>query len=243
MGRRFRFVRFADIKNPRRLEQELNTILIGSMKMHVNFPRFGKRPVEGEVRRVASSKSDRDGKVPSVTRKASERTTKSYAQVVSSDASPQGNNQVERLRQELSAPEEWHGPVIMEGDEWLKRSEVGVLKNLDVVPLLQDATMLSGFNHIQVHYLRDDKVLLNGPEGFNLEAALFESEDVFDVVIPWSPSVITDHRVSWVRCFGFPLHMWTKDCFDELVRSIGVLVSIDSNTTSFSNLEFARLLI
>jgi len=34
----YRFVRFYDVKNARKLEKELDSIRIGSMMMHVNLP-------------------------------------------------------------------------------------------------------------------------------------------------------------------------------------------------------------
>lgn len=44
-GKQFGFVRFMEVKNPAKLERELDSIIIGNMKMHVNIPRFENRKV------------------------------------------------------------------------------------------------------------------------------------------------------------------------------------------------------
>jgi len=45
-GQRFSFVRFYDVKNVRRMKKELDSIRIGTMKLHVNLPRYLKRDVK-----------------------------------------------------------------------------------------------------------------------------------------------------------------------------------------------------
>lgn len=111
--------------------------------------------------------------------------------------------------------EDRKGPVIHEGPDWLSRSVVGVVHNLDLIPYLQNAAMIEGFNYIQVRYLGNDLVLLIGP----------------------------DHRVTWDRCTGLPIHMWNNACFAEAVKPIGDFISSDARTTNFSILEYARILV
>jgi len=41
-GNRFGFVRFCDVKNITKLESELDSICIGSMKLYVNIPIYRK---------------------------------------------------------------------------------------------------------------------------------------------------------------------------------------------------------
>lgn len=118
---------------------------------------------------------------------------------------------------------------------------------LELIPELQNATMLEGFHYIQVRYLGDDLVLLTGPEGFDLQEALKGSEGgpdaIFDVLYPWSPKDASDYRVTWVRCTGLPVHMWNDECFKEAVKPVGDFIYTDSRTSGFSNLEFARILV
>jgi len=45
-GRRFGFVRFLDVKNVVRLEGDLDRIYIGTMKLHVNIPKYRRHQYE-----------------------------------------------------------------------------------------------------------------------------------------------------------------------------------------------------
>jgi len=46
MGERFGFVRFFEVRNVERLERELDSLLIGNMKLHVNIPRYRRHQLE-----------------------------------------------------------------------------------------------------------------------------------------------------------------------------------------------------
>lgn len=240
-GKRFGFVSFVGVKNPTKLEHELNTIMIGNTKMNVNFPRFDNRSSEkkregGHVHRPMVRGISKPG-----TQVASSK--KTYAQVVSPVLN-QGRMAGHAMSGE-DGIEQWQGPYPQELPVWLTRSLVGVLKNIDVVPSLQNCSMLKGFSHIQVRYLGGDKVLLTGPEGFDLAEALQGPdcgvEDVFVSINPWTPQLPQESRLTWVKCYGFPVHMWARDCLVEAVKPTGDLVSIDHRTSEFLNLEFARV--
>jgi len=41
-GQSYAFVRFCDVRNPRRLEKELDAIIIGNVKIYFNLPRYKK---------------------------------------------------------------------------------------------------------------------------------------------------------------------------------------------------------
>jgi len=61
-GNRFGFVWFFDVKNETRMEYELDAIRIGSMKLHVNLPRYSRRSIKskaGKMRREVAMSSAR----------------------------------------------------------------------------------------------------------------------------------------------------------------------------------------
>ncbi|XP_057432697.1 uncharacterized protein LOC130725491 [Lotus japonicus] len=259
-GKRFGFVRFINVKNPARLERDLDTIIIGCTKMHVNFPRFYKpsdreRPPLPRQPEPVQRKVPRIETIPHVTAKTKtapqlNNMRRSFVEVVTSE--PGTCREDMRVDHDGKSPtsysvEVWKGPVNQVVPDWLSRSVVGVVRDLELIPHLQNAAMLEGFHYIQVRYMGDDSVLLTGPEGFDLEDALKGVADgpdaVFDVVYPWSPKDAPDHRVSWVRCTGLPLHMWNKACFTEAVKPIGDLISVDTSTSDFTFLEYARILV
>jgi len=70
---------------------------------------------------------------------------------------------------------------------------------------------------VRVRSLGDNLALLTPREGVNmkelidLNKAWFES--VFQKIEPWTEESVAEHRVVWVRSYGLPLPLWTKDCF------------------------------
>ena len=41
-GRRYGFVRFKGVSDETRLERQLDNIIVGGLKMHVNIPKYGR---------------------------------------------------------------------------------------------------------------------------------------------------------------------------------------------------------
>lgn len=145
-GHRFGFVRFVGVKNPRRLEQELDTIMIGNTKMNVNFPRFENRRSErreglqlhgGMLREGGTHRRDPEQPVwhdqrdvnsmkhslQVVHKRNYEQAApkKTYAQVVNSG---QNLTRVTGPARgsggfRLGGVEEWQGPVVQEVPPWL----------------------------------------------------------------------------------------------------------------------------
>ncbi|XP_057443861.1 uncharacterized protein LOC130736017 [Lotus japonicus] len=249
-GKRFGVVRFMNVQDPKQFEWKLDGIIIGSTKLHVNIPRFIKGvkatpiPLGSNQKQDAWRKDDRVGghKKPLTV------PTRSYAQVVTDKSvKSTSDSKCSSMGDDLRGVpvETWTGPPVPAVDDWLRRSLVGVLKNPEWITSVQDAFILEGFHTIQVKYLGDDLVLLSGPEGVDLEQALAGAkewiEEVFQVVYTWSPAVVLDHRLAWVRCSGLPINMWTRNCLAHLVLPAGNLVAVDEATTSLSRLEFARV--
>lgn len=111
----------------------------------------------------------------------------------------------------MAALEVWSGPEVPKGDDWLLRSLVGEIKNMEIVPLIRDAFVLEGHNTIQVRYLGDDRVVISGPEGVDLAEILKEPESRLEELVqnmqPWTPSLSTENRMTWVKYYGIPLNM------------------------------------
>ncbi|XP_057425893.1 uncharacterized protein LOC130719283 [Lotus japonicus] len=254
-GYRFDFVRFMNVQEPLRLERELDMILIGSTKLHANLPKYSNDRARQRRQDAGSFRQPDPRKVakPGGNKPAGSRTGRTFAQVVAGRDNPEKNETVEKVESSLrdglkeTVVEKWNGPDIPQVKTWLKNSLVGVIRNVVQIPSLQDAFILEGYNTIQVRYLGDELVLLTGPEDMNLETALAESEawvnELFEVVYTRFPAVALDHRVTWLRCSGFSLHMWTPACLEYLVLPIGKMTLIDNATTSLARLDYARIQI
>lgn len=55
--------------------------------------------------------------------------------------------------------------------------------------------------------------------------------------------VIDKERVTWVRAFGFPCHLWNEVFFKFLATSLGLFISANDITASQSRMDVARFFI
>ena len=227
-GRRFGFVRFFEVRNVGRLEKDLDQIYIGNKKLHVNVPKYRRSELEskgqesenrayhkekGRLYRKPQEESPavRDQKrITEVWRvKAG---SKSYADVIKGDAQRR-----------------WEGPTITTEKQvlsWMEYSMIGQFREELSFEELGDEFIKGGMSMVRVRFLGDNLALLTPREGqnmkelINLNKVWFES--VFQKIETWTEESATEHRVVWVRCYGLPLPLWTKDCFSKRVREEAV---------------------
>jgi len=127
----------------------------------------------------------------------------------------------------------------------MKRSVVGQFKDVICFDQLGEELVKGGMNMLRARYLGDNLALLTPKEGEDMEALISYNKDWFDSVFvsmqPLTEATVADHRNVWVRCYGLPISLWNKDCFEKVVGEEASLVSIDVATLTWENLEFARL--
>ncbi|GAU41797.1 hypothetical protein TSUD_379350 [Trifolium subterraneum] len=66
---------------------------------------------------------------------------------------------------------------------------------------------------------------------------------LFSRVVPWSSNLVTNHRVTWLRCFGVPLHAWGNDLFRALAFKFGRFIEVDIKTRQMLRCDEARIKI
>ncbi|GAU25569.1 hypothetical protein TSUD_260030 [Trifolium subterraneum] len=64
---------------------------------------------------------------------------------------------------------------------------------------------------------------------------------LFEKVIPWSPELVTNHKVTWLRCFGVPIHAWGNDIFRAMAFKFGRFIEVDEITKQFKRCDMARI--
>ncbi|MCH90768.1 DUF4283 domain protein, partial [Trifolium medium] len=64
---------------------------------------------------------------------------------------------------------------------------------------------------------------------------------MFERVVPWSPDLISNQRVAWLKCYGVPVHAWGTDLFRSLAFKFGRFVDVDDNTKQMQRCDFARV--
>ncbi|MCI43571.1 hypothetical protein A2U01_0064808, partial [Trifolium medium] len=70
---------------------------------------------------------------------------------------------------------------------------------------------MSGFHNIRVSMMGDMTVLLCSDKADEVKEVVQTKCwwcSLFEKVVPWSPELITNHRVTWLRCYGVPIHAW-----------------------------------
>jgi len=246
-GRRFGFVRFFEVRNVGRLEKDLDQIYIGNKKLHVNVPKYRRSELEdkgqGSENRAYHKEQGRIYRKPQeeplVVRGQKRRTeewrvkagSKSYVDVTKGDAQRR-----------------WEGPTITSEKKvlpWMEYSMVGQFREELSFEELDDEFIKGGMSMVRVRPMGDKLALLTPREGVNMKELLdlnkmwFDS--VFQKIVPWTEESIAKHRIVWVRCYGLPLPLWTKDCFAKIIGEEATLVSLDASTAMWENLEYARL--
>ncbi|GAB4829646.1 hypothetical protein Ancab_019307, partial [Ancistrocladus abbreviatus] len=65
-------------------------------------------------------------------------------------------------------------------------------------------------------------VLMTASGESNMATIVSDNQDKlskwFDSVRPWNKEDIGGSRIAWIRCSGVPLHIWTVDFFEQLVK-------------------------
>ena len=50
-------------------------------------------------------------------------------------------------------------------------------------------------------------------------------------------------KEAWVKVVGLPLHLWSREVFKRIGESSGGFIAVDEETTFFSQLQWARILV
>lgn len=142
-GRRFGFVRFLEVHNPKLLELKLDKIYIGNQKLRANLSRFSRNqhPKAQGVKHVVANHVGN-----------TVRFGVSYAKVVQ-DGDGGGKTSTSRYKKTKQRPQtEWSGLTINTTKEdlsWLQGSLVGELSNIQDVPRIQELLYKEGIMGIK----------------------------------------------------------------------------------------------
>ena len=84
-----------------------------------------------------------------------------------------------------------------------------------------------------------DMVLLRGNKWFKRESFICKDGDP-EVGCFWNGS---HAKEVWVRIVGLPLHFWSREVFKRIKERCGGFIVVDEETTLFSQLQWARILV
>ncbi|XVF37463.1 hypothetical protein REPUB_Repub20aG0010400 [Reevesia pubescens] len=65
----------------------------------------------------------------------------------------------------------------------------------------------------------------------------------FVEINPWSENFSSSYRVTWISCFGVPIHGWNYDTFSNIANIWGVLISLDAKALELKDFSKGSLRI
>jgi hypothetical protein len=235
-GKRFGFVRFDGIVNPKDLELKLDNIFIGEMKLHVNLPRFNREKEvlkENENEGYRALKERREEGAATST--SNVRRNVSFAQAVAGGGKAQKEFPV---LGEKSFEDIFHRSFKIQQKVVDRTCQcfVGKIKGSLNPFLVQEKVHELGFFNIKAIPMGNDMILLdsNCPEEISefVEKAKDSWSLFLSYVENWSPNLIIRERLAWFNCYGIPVHAWSESFFKFLFFGRGVIVEIDEATSN-----------
>ncbi|KAL2639824.1 hypothetical protein AAZV13_06G193000 [Glycine max] len=253
MGRRFGFVRFRGVSDVRRLESQLDNIVVGGMKLFVNVPKY-MRQTGGLARTTAGGNPQRkEDNGATLTGHHShpqpEVRKSSYTKVLRSDPrnSAQRRNGTNASSNQAWSQSSAHIDLPAGQKQWYSDAWVGRLKDVSSFLIVEDDISWELGTDVVPKYLGDDMTLLLGLTDSRAAEMMKEEHQSgstpFYSLQKWNSNIRTNCRLIWVRCWGIPIVAWNTENIRKIVSVIGDLVDIDDDVEERRRLDRARVLI
>jgi hypothetical protein len=245
-GRRFGFVKYRDVRDPKEQLGLLADIWVGSFKLRVNLARFAKGTPPNQINKE-EKKSVKEGPTSGVGGKAVVVEGKSYREALK--VVPLGRRSG---KEPVVIPDEdggsdpvtWEVEVEADAVNKLKGSFVGVLSEHKNHQALQRNFIMGGYHKIKVKPLGHLKVLISS----EVEGEVKEIVNsvgwwctCFERFEEWSPKWVSNQRIVWLNCYGVPLHAWGEAIFKTLGFKFGSFIEIDNPTKNMTRVDVARI--
>ncbi|MCH83913.1 RNA recognition motif, partial [Trifolium medium] len=241
-GGRFGFVKFRDVRDATELLRRLSNIWIGTFKLRINLSKFERRAAK--VQTVEGQNEGDGGKRVQGGRSFKEALAvgEVVGACVGEGTSAQGGQPMTVAAKEVV----WEVEVEEERMAGLKGAYVGYLVEEKDVQSIQNNLRMSGFHSLRVTAMGHKQILLWSDKADEVKEVV-ESVgwwcSLFESVVPWSPELITSHRVTWLRCYGVPIHAWGTDLFRALAFKYGMFIEVDGKTSQFKRCDVIRVKI
>ncbi|MCI15365.1 hypothetical protein A2U01_0036503, partial [Trifolium medium] len=110
---------------------------------------------------------------------------------------------------------------------------VGYLIDDKEASTIQNQFWMNGFQSFKICTLGYRKILLWSDRVGEVKEVM-ESVgwwcSLFEKIVPWSPSLVSNQRVTWICCYGVPLHTWGLDLFRAMAFKFGRFIEVDVQT-------------
>jgi hypothetical protein len=105
---------------------------------------------------------------------------------------------------------------------------------------------MDGYHHIKITPLGFLKVLVSSKvegEVKEVVGAVGWWSTLFERFEEWSPSWASNQRVTWLHCFGVPLHTWGTAIFRSIGYKFGKFIDTDRDTKNMLRGDVAKIQI
>jgi hypothetical protein len=138
----------------------------------------------------------------------------------------------------------WEVEMVEERATNLEGAFVGFLVEDKEASLLQNNFRMNGFQSLRVTKMGYSQVLLWSDKRDEVKEVVGTVGwwcSLFERVVPWLPELVSNTRVSWLRCHGVPTHAWGNDLFRALSFKYGRFIDVDEDTKTFRRCDVARV--
>jgi RNA recognition motif-containing protein len=237
-GKRFGFVKFREVKDATELLRSISNIWIDSFKLRINLSKFNRK---SEAARREERKETIGSKEGSKTgRNTDGRSFK--AALLAVEAEGQRRNVVGKV-----VPKGiWEVEVEEERLMRLEGACVGFLTEEKDPQAIQYDFNMNGFQNLKVCSLGHLQILLWSEKTGEVEEVMGTVGwwcSLFEKLVPWSPELVTNSRVTWLRCHGVPPHAWGNNIFRSIAFKYGRFIGVDDSTKEMRRCDVARIKI
>ena len=246
-------MKFKGVSNERRLERQLDNIIVGGLKLYVNVLKYGRGKARYEEPRVKPrTQVDDDNKEVAAARQMAPHcraSSMSYAKVVATSTMNVGQWRHPHTR--TFRPDGSYSSVQLEiqvGEKkWYTDVWVSRLKKSGIFERVEDELLWEVGTNVVPKYLGHDMILLLGLSDTKVEELIIEEtrhgSSPFYSLEKWNPTMRLRHRLVWAQCWGIPLEAWDIGQIRKIVATIGDLVEVDDDVEELRRLDKARVLI
>jgi hypothetical protein len=251
-GRRFGFVKYRDVKDARELLDRISAIWVGTFKLRVNLSRFEKGgPKAEESKGTAKLKED----IPESSRRygGGFEDGRSFREALVAKPVQHRDGKEPELQKKVEytgggggGEVVWEVEVEGEALAKLNGSFVGFLSDHKEAQVIQQNFLMDGYPNIRINPLGHLRVLISSSvvgEVKEVVGAVGWWCTWFDRFEEWSPSLVSNHCVSWLKCYGVPLHAWGEALFRTVGFKYGTYLDVDPDTRSMQRGDVARIKI
>jgi hypothetical protein len=237
-GKRFGFVKFREVKDATELLRCISNIWIDSFKLRINLSKFNRKtePANKDERKQTVGLAEANRTVRSIDGKSFK------AVLLAEEVDGRRVGAVEKVVPEVLWEVEAEEERLMK----LEGACVGYLIEKKDAQTIQNDFNMNGFQGLKVCAFGHLQILLWSEKIGEVEEVMSTVGwwcSMFEKLVPWSPELVVNSRVAWLRCYGVPTHAWGNNLFRSIAFKHGRFIEVDGNTKEMRRCDVARIKI